>query len=65
MDLVELRILAVSGILAIGITLSALAVAAVTLAERVGHLRHGPAPGPVGTPAVGKASRLGVGQARC
>jgi hypothetical protein len=65
MDLLELRILAASGILAIGITISALAVVAVTLADRVGRRWHGRAAAPVGTPAVGKAPGLGVGRAGC
>ena len=65
MDLLELRILAVSGILAIGVTMSALAVALVAVAERVGRLRQGRAGAASGAPAVRKASGLGVGQARC
>lgn len=65
MDLLELRILAVSGILAIGVTMSALAVALVAVAERVGRLRRGRAAAANRAPAVGKPSGLGVGQARC
>jgi hypothetical protein len=65
MDLLELRILAVSGILAIGVTISALAVALVAAAEWVGRLRQGRAAAVAGAPAVGKATGLGVGQARC
>jgi hypothetical protein len=65
MDLLELRILAASGILAIGVTMSALAVALVAVAGWVGRLRQGRAAAVTGAPAAGKASGLGVGPARC
>jgi hypothetical protein len=65
MDLLELRILAVSGILAIGVTISALAVALVATTERLRRLRQGRAAAATGARAVGKAAGLGVGQARC
>jgi hypothetical protein len=64
MDLIELRILAVSGILAIGVTMSTLAVVLVAVAEWVGRRRQGHAAAAPG-PAVRKAAGLGVGQARC
>jgi hypothetical protein len=65
MDLLELRLLAVSGILAIGVALSVLAVAGAALAGWVGRLWHARPDGRAGAPVTGKASGLGVGQARC
>jgi hypothetical protein len=57
MDLVELRILAAGGILALGVILSVLAVAGAAVAGRIERLRHGRRTGVV---AVGSA-----GRARC
>jgi hypothetical protein len=66
MDLLELRILAAGGILAIGLALSALAVAAVTIGGWLGRARHAR----VGTSArasvAGRETSLAAGRAaRC
>jgi hypothetical protein len=66
MDLVELRILAAGGILGIGIVLSALAVAVVTVAQKIGRARHVSAGPSVRAPVVGREPGLAAGRgARC
>jgi hypothetical protein len=65
MDLVELRILAVGGILAVGVIASALAVTGVAVAGWIGRLWQDRPSGGVRTTAVGQRSHLGAGRARC
>jgi hypothetical protein len=64
MDLIELRLLAVGGILAVGIVMSALGALAAAILEwaRVSHARAGRVPG---QRAVGPRPDLGAGSARC
>ena len=65
MDLVELRILAAVGILAVGVVASALGVAAGAVIGWLGRLRQAHAAGRDVAGAVGDASRLGAERARC
>ena len=65
MDLVELRVLAVGGILAVGIAVSILGVAAQAAAEWIGRMWQARAAHPAGTPAVGRGPTFGAGGVRC
>jgi hypothetical protein len=65
MDLVELRVLAVGGILAVGVAASILGVAAQAATEWIGRMWQARAADPAGTPAVGQGSTFGAGRARC
>lgn len=65
MDLVELRVLAVGGILAVGIAVSILGVAAQAAIEWIGRVWPARAAHPAGTPALGQGSTFGTGRARC
>lgn len=64
MDLVELRTLAVGGIVAIGTALSVLAVVAVTVAGWIDRVWRARAEA-VGPQAAGQGTHLGAGRARC
>lgn len=65
MDLLELRILAAGGILAVGVVVSILAAVAAAVAGWIGRLRHRRAAGSIGAPAVGQGPNLGAGRVRC
>ena len=65
MDLVELRLLAVGGILAVGIVLSVLGVAASVAAERIRRVSHARDLHASGARVVGQRADLGAGRARC
>jgi hypothetical protein len=62
MDLLELRVLAVGGILLLGVVLSTLAVSAVAVAGWIGRLRHRASPRAT---AVASGRTLDAGRARC
>ena len=65
MDLVELRLLAVGGILAIGIVMSALGALAAAILEWAGQVSGARAGRVSGQRAVGPRPGLGAGRARC
>ena len=65
MDLLEFRILAFGGILAVGIVVSVVAVAASTVVESVGRVWRERTAGSAETPAIAPPSSLGAGRARC
>ncbi len=65
MDLVELRILAVGGILAVGIVLSALAVVASVAAEWIRRVSHARDLHPSGARVVGQGADVDAGRVRC
>jgi hypothetical protein len=64
MELLELRILAVGGIVAIGTALGVLAVVAATVAGWIDRVWRARADA-VGTQVVGQGTDLGAGRARC
>ena len=65
MDLLELRILAAGGILAVGITVSILGVAAQATLGWLGRLWQTRAARSAGAPTVGQGSAVGAGRVRC
>jgi hypothetical protein len=65
MDLVELRLLAGGGILAMGIVMSVLGVLAGTILEWTGRASHARAGRVAGQRAVGRMPDLGAGRERC
>jgi hypothetical protein len=64
MDLIDLRVLAATGILVVGIVVSTLAVSALAVADWIGRLLRARETRPAGGPAVGRPD-LGAGRARC
>jgi hypothetical protein len=65
MDLIELRVFAAMGILAIGVFVSTLAATAVALAEWIGRALGPRATRSAGARAVSRKPELGAGNARC
>jgi len=65
MDLIELRMLAVAGILAMGIVVSIVAVSTAAVAGWIGQLSHAQGKRASGGQAVGGRPDLGAGRARC
>jgi hypothetical protein len=65
MDLVELRLLAVGGILAVGVVMSVLGVLAATILEWAGRASHTRTRRVAGQRAVGRMQDLGAGRERC
>ena len=65
MDLVELRVFAAVGILAVGVVVSTLAVTAVAVAEWVGRTFRLRATPSAGVRAVSRKPELGPGNVRC
>jgi hypothetical protein len=65
MDLIELRLLAVGGILTVGIVASLLGMAAAAVVERFGRTPYARDVRGVGVPAVGPRVHLGPGRAQC
>jgi hypothetical protein len=65
MDLVELRLLAVGGILAVGVVMSVLGVLAATILEWAGQASHTRTRRVAGQRAVGRMQDLGAGRERC
>ncbi len=65
MDLLELRILAAGGILAVGIIVSTLAVAAQAIVGWIGRLWHPRAAGATRRAGRPAGARLDAGRARC
>ena len=64
MDLIELRLLAVGGILAVGIVMSALGALAAAILEWTGRVSHARAGRASGQRVVGPRPDLGAGRAR-
>jgi hypothetical protein len=64
MDLIELRLLAIGGILALGIVMSALGALAAAILEWAGRVSHARAGRVPGQRAVGPRPDLGAGRPR-
>jgi hypothetical protein len=65
MDLMELRLLAVGGILTVGIVMSLLGLTAAAVVERFGRISYARSGRDTGVPAVGPRLKLGSGRAQC
>jgi hypothetical protein len=65
MDLVELRLLAVGGLVALGVVMSLLGAAAAGTVERIRRASDTPAERVSSVPALGRRPNLGAEKARC
>jgi hypothetical protein len=65
MDLVELRVLAVGGIMAVGVVVSSLAVGALAVVAWIGRISDAREARPAGQPTADGRADLRAGRAPC